>query len=223
MNTQISFDAAVSASVKQAQINLTRNLPLKDSLYTSESMPASAQADKADRRESKNGLFVCLQRIAVIAVTVFFFAFSPMLTVHAVRDAISDTVIAWYDKYISVESTADSYPTQIKDFECGYMTDGFQFDYSSNYGAGKIKTYINGEKYINISVSPDDNTSITGLDNEYSKVYTIIIDDKKGLWMCSENNYNFLRISSEGVVYTVSGIVEIDEIINIYENIKIFL
>ena len=220
MNTQISFDAAVSASVKQAQINITRNLPLKDSLYTSENMPASAQADKADRRENKAGLFYSLRRVSVIAVTVFFFAFSPVLTVHAVRDAISDTVIAWYDKYISVESTADSYLTQIKDFECGYIPDKFQFVSSTEYNSGVIKEYFSEDGYLKIYIKRDDGTNLLGIDNEHTTFYGIEINGLNGFWTAYEDGSNMLILTGDGNYYKLDGYTAVNELVKIFVNLK---
>ena len=61
------------------------------------------------------------------------------------------------------------------------------------------------------------------IDNEYSTFNSIYINGIEGTVATHPTGYNRLIISVNGIQYNISGFVESDEIIKIYENIKISL
>ena len=48
-----------------------------------------------------------LSRVAVIALVVMSIAFAAMMSVSAIRNAIWNTIVEWYDKYISIDYKPD--------------------------------------------------------------------------------------------------------------------
>ncbi len=46
--------------------------------------------------------------MAVIALVVMSTAFAAMMSVSAIRNAIWNTIVEWYDKYISIDYKRDN-------------------------------------------------------------------------------------------------------------------
>ncbi|MBR5805243.1 MAG: DUF4367 domain-containing protein [Oscillospiraceae bacterium] len=230
MSEKVTFDTAISTAFRQLQRQTLSAIP-DLALLSAAFSPSPALVNKTDaiiytaeRKQKRTILLKYIARTAAAIIIVFTLLSAHPTVATAMKKIFSQTVVQWFDKYISIETQADTYPQQITDFTVGYMTDDFVLVEESQYGAGIYKLYENvNNDLVSIIVKPDMGGDLFGLDNEHSKTLEIVISGAKGIKMCSEDGYNLLIISSHGIQYTVEGFVEFDEIIKIYEKIKISL
>ena len=163
------------------------------------------------------------------------------MTNTEVRAAIGKVFIEWYEKYVkfdfnggketvvkiddSEESSDDSEKSfesnPLYDYEIGYIPEGYELKSSKEREYWRSYTYPNSEgSYISISISNSSNSSIA-VDNEYYEYTEMIINGKTvhlfyddidlaGTLICNESDY----------VIKISGTVNKDEFIKIFENIK---
>jgi len=177
----------------------------------------------AERKQKRATRLKYIARTAAAIIIVFALLSAHPTVATAMKKIFSQTVVQWFDKYISIETQADTYPQQITDFTVGYMTDGFVLKEEYKITPEIIKVYYNDDDFIKINIRPDDNNGTVFIDNEYSTFNSIYINGIEGTVATHPTGYNRLIISVNGIQYNISGFVESDEIIKIYENIKISL
>lgn len=231
MSEKVTFDTAISTAFRQLQQQTLSAIPDLALLSVAFS-PSPALVNKTDaiiytaeRKQKRTILLKYIARTAAAIIIAFTLLSTHPTVATAMKKIFSQTVVQWFDKYISIETQADTYPQQITDFTVGYMTDGFVLVEESQYGAGIYKLYehIFEKKYVSIIIKPDDNDNITGIDNEYSTITEIMINGNKGTLVCRTDGYNLLLISCNRAQYCIDGYVQCNEIIKIFEKIKISL
>ena len=229
MSEKVKFDTALYTAVQQLKQQQLAQLPDIEILLA-DFNPSQSFAHRinqlfysAERKYKTTRMLASLGKIAVAILLAITLLLSNQTVATAMKNIISQTVIQWFDKYISVETKADEYPRQIKDFTVGYMTDGFVLEETYNIDTGIKKVYYKDNLYINIKIKPDDGNDIASFDIEYSTASKILIDGREALWISHNDGYNRFLISVNGVQYSIDGYVHIDEILEIYENIEIFL
>ena len=179
------------------------------------------KAEKAFIRKSWGKNIAKIAAAVIIAVTLL--ASNPTVAT-AMKKICSQTVIQWFDKYISVETKADNYPIAIKDVEVGYITDGFVFEEKYIlYPESFTFSYKGAYGYIIIHVRLDNGNTTTFIDNENTTFADIEINGNKGLALYRNDGGHGIIVSDDGIVYDILGYVEMKEILKIYKNIKIIL
>ena len=224
MSNKITLDAAIRAAVKEIEADILNDLPAvketeimtSDRVWSAVNTRISRKVRRKKAEKVKNSF---LRAVSVFAV-IFFVCLSPFLTVSAVQDAISQTIIKQYSEYITVETTSEKPPRRIEDIKVGYMTEGFSFNKEDRIGNSITREYVNGKKYIIIDVESESSQSVLGLDSEHSTFFNVEIKNSTGLLMCSEGEYNLIHVAVDGVRYRVSGYAEVNEIIKICSNLE---
>ena len=229
MSEKVTFDAAISTAFLQLQqqtLSVIPDLALLSAAFS----PSPALINKTDaiiymaeRKQKRATRLKYIARTAAALIIAFTLLSAHPTVATAIKKIFSQTVVQWFDKYISIETQADTYPQQITDFTVGYMTDGFVLKEEYKITPEIIKVYYNDDDFIKINIRPDDNNGTVFIDNEYSTFNSIYINGIEGTVATHSTGYNRLIISVNGIQYNISGFVESDEIIKIYENIKISL
>lgn len=229
MSEKVTFDTAISTAFRQLQQQTLSAIP-DLALLSAAFSPSPALVNKTDaiiytaeRKQKRTILLKYIARTAAAIIIVFTLLSAHPTVATAMKKIFSQTVVQWFDKYISIETQADTYPQQITDFTVGYMTDGFVLKEEYKIGTMIQKVYYNEELYLSIQIDNDDNSNIIGLDNEYTSQENIMIDGNKTMLVTRKDGYTALITSSNGLQIFIDGYVQSDEILKIYENIEIYL
>lgn len=229
MTEKIPFDTALHTAVqylKQQQLAAIPDEAEWSKMYVPSTV-LQIRIDRillsAERKEFFTKFSKNIARIAAVLIIVFTLLSAHPTVATAMKKIFSQTVVRWYDKYISVETKADEYPQRIKDFTVGYMADGFVLKEEYKIGTMIQKVYYNEELYLSIQIDNDDNSNIIGLDNEYTSQENIMIGGNEAMLVTRKDGYTALITSSNGLQIFIDGYVQSDEILKIYENIEIYL
>ena len=227
MTDKLSFDSALYIAIQQYKCDQLENIPPLEQLALEFTASQNLldiienviqSAEKADK---VNNTFKTLKKVAVILLISFTLMLTSPTFVTAMKKIVSNTVIEWYDGYISMVSKADSYPLEMQDVKVGYITEGFvlrevnifpndfNFFYSAEHG------------YISVYVYADNGNTTSYMDNDRTTFGDIEIDGNKGMARYCVDGANGVIISVDGIVYDVFGYVEMEEIIKIYRSIEV--
>ena len=227
MTDKISFESALHIAVQQYKCDQLESIPSLEQLALEFTASQNLldiienviqSAEKADK---VNNTFKTLKKVAVILLISFTLMLTSPTFVTAMKKIVSNTVIEWYDGYISMVSKADSYPLEMQDVKVGYITEGFvlrevnifpndfNFSYSAEHG------------YISVYVYADNGNTTSYIDNDRTTFGDIEIDGNKGMARYCVDGANGVIISVDGIVYDVFGYVEMEEIIKIYRSIEV--
>ena len=229
MSEKVTFDAAISTAFLQLQQQTLSAIP-DLALLSAAFSPSPALVNKTDaiiymaeRKQKRATRLKYIARTAAALIIAFTLLSAHPTVATAMKKIFSQTVVQWFDKYISIETQADTYPQQITDFTVGYMTDGFVLKEEYEIDDGVKKVYYYDNPFLEIKVIPDDGSNITGYDTENSTIDSLYLKDNIGTIIRHNSGFNGLLISVDGVQYSINGYVQTDEIIRIFEKIKISL
>ena len=229
MSEKVTFDTAISTAFLQLQQQALSVIP-DLSLLSATFSPSPTLAKKlnviirtAEKKQNRTVRFKYIARTAAAIIIVFTLLSAHPTVATAMKKIFSQTVVQWFDKYISIETQADTYPQQITDFTVGYMTDGFVLKEEYKIDDGVKKVYYYDNLFLEIKVIPDDGSNITGYDIENSTIDNIYLKNNTGTIIIHNSGFNALVISVDGVQYSINGYVQVDEIIKIFKNIEISL
>ena len=228
MSEQVSFDSLLRMAVRETYLQQTNSIPADDKLneiiHPSDKFEKKMQA--MVRRESLNEKLVYFRKItakvAVVVLLCISLTFGSLLTAKAVRESVATTILEWHDKFTRIFVETDTQPDKLPEIRFNYIPEGFELveEESSVREDYQFYSYknINGE-FIKINAIKGENGSIFA-DNEKSNIATIIINEEKCIWRFS-NYENQLFVNTKNVHYNITSSISIEEIINIYKNIKI--
>ena len=229
MSEKVTFDTAISTAFRQLQQQTLSAIP-DLALLSAAFSPSPALVNKTDaiiytaeRKQKRTILLKYIARTAAVLIIAFTLLSAHPTVATAMKKIFSQTVVQWFDKYISIETQADTYPQQITDFKVEYMTDGFVLKEEYKIGTMIQKVYYNEELYLSIQIDKDDNSNIIGLDNEYTSQENIMIGGNKAMLVTRKDGYTALITSSNGLQIFIDGYVQSDEILKIYKNIETYL
>ena len=229
MSEKVTFDAAISTAFLQLQQQTLSAIP-DLALLSAAFSPSPALVNKTDaiiymaeRKQKRATRLKYIARTAAALIIAFTLLSAHPTVATAMKKIFSQTVVQWFDKYISIETQADTYPQQITDFTVGYMTDGFVLKEEYEIDDGVKKVYYYDNLFLEIKEIPDDGSNITGYDTENSTIDSLYLKDNIGTIIRHNSGFNGLLISVDGVQYSINGYVQTDEIIRIFEKIKISL
>ena len=229
MSEKVTFDTAISTAFRQLQQQTLSAIP-DLSLLSVAFSPSPVLVNKTDaiiymaeRKQKRTTRLKYIARTAAAIIIVLTLLSAHPTVATAMKKIFSQTVVQWFDKYISIETQADTYPQQITDFTVGYMTDGFVLKEEYKIDDGVKKVYYYDNLFLEIKVIPDDGSNITGYDIENSTIDNIYLKNNTGTIISHNSGFNVLLISVDGVQYSINGYVQVDEIIKIFKNIEISL
>lgn len=179
---------------------------------------------KADKKEDISKLKRYIMKAALAFCIIFSVAFSPFLTVAAVREDISNIVIEWNRQFAEFVFPNTINEAIIGDVAINYIPDDYTLIFI-NENSNKLKVYSyqdsNGDFFdIEIFIPQDNN--FYGFDNENTIFHNISIGDENCIWLERiDIDYNILIVYTDDIVFNISGQISLDELVKIYENIEI--
>lgn len=181
-------------------------------------------------------------RVAIVILCILSAAFITVMSVSALRNAIWDAIVEWYDDYISIRFEAPvadsndteysdsvhdenpvivSPPTEILEYRKPmYIPEGVEeVVVLQSKGAYIIDYYIGDELQYSYKqgLLNDDNKRVN---NEDSIVYEIYVDQKKVTIFESENSLETILVWEDGeYTYIFTSYITLDKLIEIVQSI----
>lgn len=227
MENKVSLEAMIHFAVTELEEREYRQyLELKENnrLET----PAESYERKMQKalKEGKNSdRLVRFRKAAARAASVFFIAFSLMsmsfLNVRAVREAVAQVIMEWYDGFTKTTIVAQATVDKIPDVEFGYIPEGFELvrvddEYTWLH---RYEFETPDSKHFEITFMISDSNSNINSDNDRLDYYTVTIDDIPDIWV-GNTDFNKIVISKNGITFDISGTMGLKELIEIYNNIS---
>lgn len=226
------LDGLITAVLRQFAIEEVDNAPSDEELV--KTFPPNFKHKRLLRKYVKREKhlraqplpLIYLKRAAIIVLSVITISFGLLMTNIEVRAAVKKAVVEFFDKYVRISftdsETNDINAISIDSFMIEYIPNGFLTVDEYESDDMRAYTYSNDEdKYltiiINLNADAEDNIDIE--ENDFSRInigeYECFLlynaDGPDGTIVFSYNNYSF----------SVSGLLERDELIKVVENIKI--
>ncbi len=191
------------------------------------------------RKQGVSSPLVYVKRIAVIILAVISVSFVILLTHDGVRAAISDAVVTWYDKYLSIEfskateSTETKKPsesateavTEVESFtelKLGYIPSGYELTSISEDEYFKEHIYLTetGEYLIIGFYSSKSNTFFADVEHmEYEE--TVINGYKAFRFFSEEETTGIITFgNSKFNVIVSSSVLPADELMRVAQTIS---
>lgn len=167
-----------------------------------------------------------IKRVAVAIMVVCTVSLGCILSISAVREAIWQTIVSWYEKHIEVQFVTEDEvvaPTEIlvykeptmgldgyDRFEIGKNPDRYCIEYEADTGFVRYEQSILGMFPVLLT-------------NTDSTLYDITISGNSGVYIeytLQGTEYIGLTWNDGEYQYTLEGTVSLDELITIAENIK---
>ena len=168
-----------------------------------------------------------LSRVAVVALVVISIMFTAMMSVSAIRNAVWNVIVEWYDKYISVSyKTNDpvSPPTIIEEIRKPTLLPlGFEedviFDDKWSYLA---EYYVGDDLCLVFRQALIDNSNTYYIDSETSAIENVFIGGFDGMLLRYEKNTEIKILWNDGEYhYILTGYdITPETLIMIAESVK---
>lgn len=167
---------------------------------------------------------VYLRRFAVVCLVILSLTFAVFATSPTVREAIKDTVVTWYEKYVKFDfaksDNTESEITDIYELNIGYIPDGFEIVSSTEESDIREYLYVaNNGDYILLSICTSHTTGYAAdielqdyeiFSYNNREVYLLYSDvERSGTLICGNSFFNI----------RITAIIEKSEIIKIFEYI----
>ena len=232
MNNSVSVSSMANLAAREAMLQELSDIPPRSELEKmfKTSVKHEKRILKAIKKENRVESLYKISRkfsnISVVLVICFTVFFTPVLSAKAVRESIAQTIIEWKDEFCRIFIESDAEPVTINNVEIGYIPEGYVLEGEPIYSEGiykcEYKNYV-GEIPIYIDIYNDMNYYDALIDNEIVNYHVIIVNNCNGIWFYNDNNYiNALLISDDKYSYYFEGNIELNELIKIYKNLKIF-
>ena len=151
-----------------------------------------------------------LSRVAIVALVVISVMFTVMMSVSAIRNAVWNVIVEWYDKYLSVDYESNvsvSLPATIEEVRKPTLLpqgaeEAVIFDNERSYFT---EYYIENECCLVFHQSRL-NTGETYVDSETVIIEEVMIGEFKGLLLTYEKNTDVKILWNDGEYrYTLTG------------------
>lgn len=159
---------------------------------------------------------------ATASISLFSLAMFPS---KPVREAISDTIIVWYDKCVSILFDTDDQPPNPLPVhaKASYSPDGFTLQNQDTFEESGFfcEEYAapDGSWYI-INIDYIQNAPEAIFDNEHTSFYHVEFSDHSAMLAISEDGLNTLYWNYDGLSFHISGTIEVTEILRIADAIE---
>lgn len=178
-----------------------------------------------EKEYGKKLVRVYLERAAVIVLCMISLFFALIMTSPEVRAAVENVILKWYDKYTEFIFTDVSIgfdAEKVEDVEIGYVPEDFILDFEEEEKQRFLyyKNSNDEEKYLTIEIFYSENTNIS-MDNE-RYIYEKLTVNSCEAWLSYSDSDDFKSIILVGpnVTVCIAGMLSVDEIIKIAENVK---
>ena len=227
---QLSADALLALALTEAEAREMAFLPsleeMNRAFHPSDEFEARIKKlilrnDKKENRQ-KTRLYMKRASIAMAASVALFSC--AMLPVKAVRQAVVETVIAWYDKFCTIgfsteDTTMNVLPGEISltYIPEGYCSDQALIEEDTYYCASYRLDNLHS---LTVSITAITNHEQVSVDNEYSQYYSLEFDGHDAIWVTHSENSNLLIWEKDALLYNLSGDMDVSELIKIARGIK---
>ena len=196
-------------------------LEIFNSIDTSEGINFSKKFERKMQKLLRNGKpepFVVqfkrvLSRVAIVCLVVLSLSFAAMMSVSAIRQAIWETIVEWYNSYFEVtvddgdETTENETVTEIKEIhKPTVLPEGVEEEILSNGKRLFFAEYYNGEDYMaSFKQRILDETSFVHINSEEVKIFNEI-SNGFDITVIEYLSGDILMFWSDGVYfYTLEG------------------
>ena len=179
-----------------------------------------------DRDKHITKVQMVLSRVAVIALVVISIMFTAMMSVSAIRNAVWNVIVEWYDKYISVDYESNvsvSLPATIEEVRKPTLLpqgaeEAVIFDDKWSYFT---EYYIENECCLVFHQSRL-NSGETYVDSETVIIEEVMIGEFEGLLLTYEKNTDMIILWNDGEYrYTLTGYgIDLEILIMIAKSVK---
>ncbi len=194
-------------------------LPMPDRSFTDKIVATVNRGKKSEQH------FIVRKRLSKILMLffVFFTMISmPYLSVDAVRETVAKVTLQWFEQFTIISLENENIPDKLPQFELGYIPPLFE-NRPETFYLGDTVIYVfntDNSHMLRVFISVVKEGISFHMDNENFEYYDIKIDNIPALWT-SDGENNFLILSQNGITYSISGEVSLNELIKVYKNIKI--
>lgn len=226
------YDYLIAMAVLDAKNNdveMFENLDTSDVVLNNQVVRKINRLIKRSNRNPEKRITevrMTLSRVAVVALVVISIMFTAMMSVSAIRNAVWNVVVEWYDKYISVNyETNDpvSHPTVLEEIRkptllpLGAIEDVI----GENKTAYFVGYYVEDDLYLMFRQSLIDSPD-THIDREEAMVENVLIGGFDGTLLTYEKNTDINIVWSDGKYrYILTGYdIDSKTLIMIAESVK---
>lgn len=222
------FDAVLRISYKKYYENELAELPSEEELnkkypYSKSSLRKALSHEKAVKHGKSLGIIFLRRAVACMFVAITL-VFGILMMSSNVRAAVITTIVEWYDKYVKysfVEPPNDESPKNIEDFTIGYIPKEYELINEYQIDGFREYVYCDGEGHsVIVSIFVQGATDVS-VDNEYSTVENIRINDQQAIIGYRQDEAaGTVIVDYNSVIVVVNADAERAELIKIAENVK---
>lgn len=165
-------------------------------------------------------------RVAVVALIIISITFAAMMSVSAIRNAIWNTIVEWYDKYISVDYETDnpvSVPAVIEEIrKPTLLPQGAEEEIIFGNKWSYLAEYYVGDECRLVFAQSLLNKGDAYIDSEASTMEDIKIGNYNGILLTYEKNTDMNIVWNDGEYrYTLTGYdIDSEFLIMIAQSVK---
>ena len=209
-------DALIAMIVTEAQDRALAQMP------GPEAPLGEVQASDAFLRRM-DALVHTAKRFLVALATALSLFSCTLLPVKAVREAVVETLLEWHDQFVMVSfSDGDASPVPAFRASLSYIPQGFTLVEASDPAATQFyyAQYADDSGgSFDVIIAPINDTQAQ-INNEDAAYYSLQFDGHDAIWcVMNVDNSNVLVWESDRLAYSMTGNLDITELIKIAEGI----
>ena len=225
----ISPDALIAMIVTEAQDRALAQMPGPEAplgeVQASDTFlrRMDALVHTANRRANRQYGRLAIKRFLVALATALSLFSCTMLPVKAVREAVVETLLEWHDQFVTVSfSDGDASPVPAFRASLSYIPQGFTLVEASDPAATQryYAQYADASGgSFDVIIAPINDTQAQ-INNENAAYYSLQFDGHNAIWcVMNVDNSNVLVWESDRLAYSMTGDLDITELIKIAEGI----
>lgn len=225
----ISPDALIAMIVTEAQDRALAQMPGPEAPLGEVQASAAflhrmdALVRTANRGANRQHLRLAFKRFLVALATALSLFSCTMLPVKAVREAVVETLLEWHDQFVTV-SFSDGDASPVPDFKASlsYIPQGFTLVEASAPALTQhyYAQYADASgRWFAVRIAPINDTQ-AAINNENAAYYSLQFDGHDAIWcVMNADNSNVLVWESDRLAYSMTGDLDITELIKIADGI----
>ena len=174
-----------------------------------------------NKLSNRFNIIVYARRVAAVVLIIFSLGFGMMMVTPSVRASVYDTVIEFYDKYISLNFLQKSQNITLSEYALGYMPDGFEL--TDKFETNLQNQYTFKKDNITIIFSYSNSSAYNiQYDNENTKVESFLINNQTAyiLLPLDGSDINSIIWGDEKITFKLNGNINKEELLKIAEKVE---
>ena len=221
--------AMATLDAKNDDVEMFENLDTSDVVLSDQVFRKISRLIKTSNRDRNKHITKVqrvLSRVAVIALVVMSMMFTAMMSVSAIRNAVWNVIVEWYDKYISVDYETDapvSPPTVIEEIRKPTLLPlGFEEEIVGNTKSSYVVEYYTVDDLCLVFRQSLIDTPNKDIDSETLTIKDVMIGAFDGILLIYEKNQVIEILWNDGEYrYTLTGYdIAPETLIMIAESVK---